>query len=91
MMKWLIRRPYSFSSRFEEGVGTNPEELIAAAPAATRWPSAAVGLAGFPGQHQNRRQSPCQQAEGGFIINRSIDYRSVRAGHRGCQIPETLP
>ena len=25
--------PYSFSSRFEEGVGTNPEELIAAAHA----------------------------------------------------------
>lgn len=26
--------PYSFSSRFEEGAGTNPEELIAAAHAA---------------------------------------------------------
>ena len=24
---------YSFSTRFEEGIGTNPEELIAAAPA----------------------------------------------------------
>ena len=23
--------PYSFSSRFEDGTGTNPEELIAAA------------------------------------------------------------
>ncbi|MEQ8810157.1 MAG: OsmC family peroxiredoxin, partial [Imperialibacter sp.] len=27
----LSKTQYSFSSRFEEGVGTNPEELIAAA------------------------------------------------------------
>ena len=29
-----VRGQYSFSSRFEEGTGTNPEELIAAAHAA---------------------------------------------------------
>lgn len=29
----LAKTQYSFSSRFEEGVGTNPEELIAAAHA----------------------------------------------------------
>ncbi len=29
----LSNTPYSFSSRFEEGAGTNPEELIAAAHA----------------------------------------------------------
>ena len=29
---------YSFKSRFEDGEGTNPEELLAAAtPAASRW------------------------------------------------------
>ena len=31
--KTLNETPYSFSSRFEEGKGTNPEELIAAAHA----------------------------------------------------------
>jgi osmotically inducible protein OsmC len=29
----LTKTPYSFSTRFEDGVGTNPEELIAAAHA----------------------------------------------------------
>lgn len=31
--KTLARTPYSFTSRFEEGQGTNPEELLAAAHA----------------------------------------------------------
>jgi len=40
---------YSFSSRFEEGVGTNPEELIAAAHAGcfSMALSAILGEAGF--------------------------------------------
>jgi lipoyl-dependent peroxiredoxin len=41
--------PYSFGSRFESGVGTNPEELIAAAHAGcfTMALSAALEQAGF--------------------------------------------
>src|SRR5262249_3424295 len=41
---------YSFSSRFEEGVGTNPEELIAAAHAGCYSMALSGGLtrAGFP-------------------------------------------
>ncbi len=41
--------PYSFSSRFEEGEGTNPEELIAAAHAGcfSMALSAGLGKAGF--------------------------------------------
>ena len=41
--------PYSFSSRFEEGKGTNPEELIAAAHAGcfSMALSAGLGKAGF--------------------------------------------
>ena len=41
---------YSFSSRFEEGAGTNPEELIAAAHAGcfSMALSGALGRAGFP-------------------------------------------
>jgi lipoyl-dependent peroxiredoxin len=44
--------PYSFASRFEEGKGTNPEELIAAAHAGcfSMAFSAALGKAGFTPQ-----------------------------------------
>ena len=40
---------YSFATRFENGIGTNPEELIAAAHAGcfTMATSAALGRAGF--------------------------------------------
>lgn len=46
----LNKTQYSFKSRFEEGVGTNPEELIAAAHAGcfTMKLSADLGTAGFP-------------------------------------------
>lgn len=45
----LSDTPYSFHSRFEDGPGTNPEELIAAAHAGcfTMATSAALGKAGF--------------------------------------------
>ncbi|HTB06013.1 MAG TPA: OsmC family protein [Bacteroidia bacterium] len=46
----LNKTQYSFSSRFENGVGTNPEELIAAAHAGcfTMKLSGVLGAAGFP-------------------------------------------
>jgi len=45
----LSQTPYSFSTRFENAAGTNPEELIAAAHAGcfTMATSAALGKAGF--------------------------------------------
>jgi osmotically inducible protein OsmC len=45
----LKETPYSFTSRFESGIGTNPEELIAAAHAGcfTMALSAALQQAGF--------------------------------------------
>lgn len=45
----LDKTQYSFSSRFEEGVGTNPEELMAAAHAGcyTMKLSFVLGAAGF--------------------------------------------
>lgn len=45
----LSKVQYSFSSRFEEGIGTNPEELVAAAHAGcfTMKMSFALGEAGF--------------------------------------------
>ncbi len=46
---YLKEKPYSFSSRFEEGEGTNPEELIAAAHAGcfSMKLSFVLGAAGF--------------------------------------------
>ena len=45
----LKETPYSFSTRFENGIGTNPEELIAAAHAGcfTMAVAATLGRAGF--------------------------------------------
>src|ERR1700730_12167939 len=45
----LNQTPYSFKTRFESGIGTNPEELIAAAHAGcfTMSVSAALEHAGF--------------------------------------------
>lgn len=47
--------PYSFKSRFEEGTGTNPEELIAAALAGcfSMALSANLEKAGHPAKHVN--------------------------------------
>jgi lipoyl-dependent peroxiredoxin len=46
----LHNTPYSFAARFEQGAGTNPEELIAAAHAGcfTMQLSAFLANAGFP-------------------------------------------
>ena len=49
--------PYSFKSRFEEGAGTNPEELIGAALAGcfSMAMSANLEKAGHPAQHVSTR------------------------------------
>ena len=53
--KVLNNTQYSFNSRFAEGVGTNPEELIAAAHAGcfTMKLSIVLGDAGFPPEDVN--------------------------------------
>lgn len=53
----LFNIPYSYTSRFEEGMGTNPEELIAAAHAGcfSMAFSAELGKAGFtPGSIETK-------------------------------------
>ncbi len=46
----LNKSQYSFNTRFEQGIGTNPEELLAASHAGcfTMAVGAALGQAGFP-------------------------------------------
>lgn len=69
---------YSFSSRFEEGVGTNPEELIAAAHAGcfSMALSADLGRAGFtPRRVSTTARVHIERVGGGFKITR-IDLDS---------------
>jgi osmotically inducible protein OsmC len=65
---------YSFSSRFEEGVGTNPEELIAAAHAGCFSMAFSAGLekAGFtPNSVETEAKVHLTPADGGgFRISR---------------------
>jgi osmotically inducible protein OsmC len=62
---------YGFSSRFESGAGTNPEELIAAAHAGcfTMATSAALGRAGFtPEKLTTEATVNLEQVQGNWTI-----------------------
>jgi osmotically inducible protein OsmC len=62
---------YGFSSRFEDGTGTNPEELIAAAHAGcfTMALSAQLGEAGMtPQKLETTAKVSLDKADGGFAI-----------------------
>lgn len=66
--------PYSFSSRFEEGPGSNPEELIAAAHAGcfSMALSGELGNAGFvPESVETTAKVTVEQKEQGFTITKS--------------------
>ncbi|HVF75069.1 MAG TPA: OsmC family protein [Acidimicrobiales bacterium] len=65
--------PYSFSSRFEDGTGTNPEELIAAAHAGcfSMALSGGLGRAGHePVSVQTTAKVHLEKGEAGFGIPR---------------------
>jgi lipoyl-dependent peroxiredoxin len=67
----LSNTAYSFSTRFEDGKGTNPEELIAAAHAAcfSMALSAQLGSAGItPEQIQTTAAVSLDKSDGGFAI-----------------------
>lgn len=62
---------YSFSTRFENGIGTNPEELIAAAHAGcfTMATAAALGRAGFtPDRLGTNASLTFEQVSGNWTI-----------------------
>src|SRR5690348_578022 len=64
---------YSFSSRFEEGTGTNPEELIGAAHAGCFSMALSAGLerAGHPPTSiETSARVHLERADGGFRISR---------------------
>ena len=66
---------YSFTSRFEEGTGSNPEELIAAAHAGcfSMALSGGLGRAGFTPEYVSTQAAVSieKQEAGGFKITRS--------------------
>jgi osmotically inducible protein OsmC len=67
----LKQTQYSFSTRFENGVGTNPEELIAAAHAGcfTMACSAFLGGAGFtPDELSTEATLTMDQVDGNWTI-----------------------
>src|SRR5271165_4142857 len=70
----LAATPYSFHSRFEEGAGTNPEELLAAAHAGCFTMALSAQLAGG-GLTAESLQTECtislEKVEGGFAITES--------------------
>ena len=70
----LAETPYSFRTRFENEKGTNPEELIAAAPAGCFTMAVAFQLqaAGFTPTELNTEAAVTLEPEGqGFRISRS--------------------
>jgi lipoyl-dependent peroxiredoxin len=65
--------PYNFSGRFEDGTGTNPEELLGAAHASCFTMALSVGLtnAGTPPESlETEAKVTISQVEGGFGITR---------------------
>lgn len=70
----LSNTPYSFHSRFEQGKGTNPEELLAAAHAGCFTMALSAQLAGA-GLKADSLDTTCtislEQKDGGFAITES--------------------
>src|SRR6266536_5975451 len=71
--------PYSFSSRFEEGKGTNPEELIGAAEAGcfSMALSANLEKAGHPAKRISTTATVKLEMVGGGPEIKTIDLKSV--------------
>jgi lipoyl-dependent peroxiredoxin len=70
----LKETQYSFSTRFENGVGTNPEELIAAAHAGcfSMAFSAELGKAGFtPAAIRTTATITLEKTDAGFTVTQS--------------------
>ena len=70
----LKQTQYSFSTRFENGVGTNPEELIAAAHAGcfSMAFSAELGKAGFtPASIATTATITLEKTDAGFTVTES--------------------
>jgi osmotically inducible protein OsmC len=88
----LFEGPYSFSSRFEEGPGTNPDELLAAAHASCFSMALSGGLAqaGFaPTSISTTAQVTIALVGQGFKITRiDLDTEAVVPGIEAARFQE---
>ena len=89
----LSNTPYSFGTRFEDGVGTNPEELIAAAHAGcfSMMLSALLTKAGTPPEKIETECKVTQEViDGAFTITKSeLSTRASVPGISAEQFQET--
>ena len=78
--KTLTEAQYSYKSRFEEGTGTNPEELIAAAHAGcySMKLSFVLGAAGF--QPESIETTSAVNFENGVITNSHLTVKAKVPG-----------
>lgn len=99
----LNHTQYSYKSRFEEGVGTNPEELIAAAHAGcyTMKLSFVIGAAGFTPE---KLETKCDITLDSGVITKSDLYvtgkvpgmtaeqfkKAAEDAHEGCLVGKAL-
>jgi osmotically inducible protein OsmC len=88
----LSNAQYGFGSRFEEGIGTNPEELIAAAHAScfTMALSFALAKAGFAdGKLETTAKVTLDKDGDGFTITKSaLDLKATIEGIDSAQFEE---
>jgi len=88
----LADTPYGFTSRFENGAGTNPEELIAAAHASCFTMALSFGLAraGFSaGTLETTAKITLEKQDAGFAITRSdLDLTATIEGIDADQFAE---
>lgn len=88
--KTLDSTQYSFKTRFEDGVGTNPEELIAAAHAGcfTMQLSAFIGEAGF--EIESIETNCVITLENGTITNSDLTVNGKISGISGDKFQELV-
>ena len=88
--KVLDNSQYSFKTRFEDGIGTNPEELVAAAHAGcfTMQLSAFVGEAGFEISHI---ETKCDiDLQSGTIVSSHLTVNAKISGIEDLQFQELV-
>ncbi len=90
----LKETQYSFSTRFENGIGTNPEELIAAAHAGcfSMAFSAELGKAGItPESIDTTATITLEKTDAGFTVTQShLDVTAKLAGEDITKVREAL-
>lgn len=84
----LNQTQYSFSSRFEEGIGTNPEELIAAAHAGCFTMKLSFNLSGAGFTPENLDTECTITFEGGAVIESALTVRATVPGVTAEQFAE---